>query len=159
MRLRTVQACCLCGAAKNEGSLQRLHRGCTTAAPPGASAQPFDCPCIPVQKRRDIQSLGIKGPLNRIQGQSCTNDCVCASGRGKKGACNTGTTLEPTDSLDTERRGRRIKQQFILAAFAAQDASLHSGAMGHCLMWVDAAVRLLAMKEVLDQLLNLGDAR
>ena len=43
-------------------------------------------------------------------------------------------------------------------ALASQDGGLHGGAVGHGLVGVDALVRLLAVEEVLDQLLHLGDA-
>merc|ERR1719401_2287495 len=64
-----------------------------------------------------------------------------------------------THRLDAQRQRGHIEQQEILAALAAEDASLHSGAIGHRLIGVDAAVRLLAVEEVLHELLHLWDAR
>mmetsp|Transcript_109647 Transcript_109647/g.340299 ORF Transcript_109647/g.340299 Transcript_109647/m.340299 type:complete len:677 (+) Transcript_109647:253-2283(+) len=66
---------------------------------------------------------------------------------------------DSADRLDAERERRHIEQQQVLAALAAQDPRLHRGAVGDCLVRVDAAVRLLSVEEVLDQLLDLGDAR
>src|SRR3569833_1438640 len=42
---------------------------------------------------------------------------------------------------------------------SSQNASLHCCTIRHCLIGVDALVRLLAIKEVLQQLLDLGDTR
>merc|ERR1719401_2981337 len=64
-----------------------------------------------------------------------------------------------THGLDAQRQRGHVQQQEVLAAPAAEDASLHSGAIGHRLIGVDAAVRLLAVEEVLDELLHLWDAR
>mmetsp|Transcript_48717 Transcript_48717/g.91272 ORF Transcript_48717/g.91272 Transcript_48717/m.91272 type:complete len:527 (-) Transcript_48717:171-1751(-) len=61
-------------------------------------------------------------------------------------------------SLNAQGQRRHIQQQQVLASFAAQDAGLHSSSVSHGLVRVDASVWLLAVEEVLDQLLHLGDA-
>merc|ERR1719401_71305 len=64
-----------------------------------------------------------------------------------------------THRLDAQRQRGHVEQQEVLATLAAEDSSLHSGAIGHRLIGVDAAVWLLAVEEVLDELLHLWDAR
>mmetsp|Transcript_29210 Transcript_29210/g.95276 ORF Transcript_29210/g.95276 Transcript_29210/m.95276 type:complete len:562 (-) Transcript_29210:25-1710(-) len=64
--------------------------------------------------------------------------------------------------LDAQRQRRHVHQQQRrrgAAAHARQDGRLHRRAVGHRLVRVDAAVGLLAVEEVLDELLHLGDAR
>mmetsp|Transcript_44072 Transcript_44072/g.93780 ORF Transcript_44072/g.93780 Transcript_44072/m.93780 type:complete len:193 (+) Transcript_44072:665-1243(+) len=63
-----------------------------------------------------------------------------------------------TDRLDTEGQGSHIQQQKVRAALAAQDSGLNSGAVGNSLIWVDTTAGLLAIEEILDQLLHLGNA-
>merc|ERR1719506_803082 len=64
-------------------------------------------------------------------------------------------------SLNAEGQGCHVEQQNVtrlVATFATEDAALHCSAVRHGLVRVDAAVRLLAVEEVLEQLLLLGDA-
>merc|ERR1719401_1167965 len=63
-----------------------------------------------------------------------------------------------THRLDAQRQRGHVEQQDVLAALATEDASLHRSAVGHRLIGIDAAVRLLAVEEVLDELLHLRDA-
>merc|ERR1719460_1515070 len=63
-------------------------------------------------------------------------------------------------SLNAEGQGCHVEQQNVLhivATFATEDAALHCSAVRHGLVRVDAAVRFLAVEEVLEQLLHLGD--
>merc|ERR1719157_345961 len=64
--------------------------------------------------------------------------------------------------LNAQRQRGHVEQQQILrllAALARENAALHRRAEGHSLVGVDALVGLLAVEKVLEQLLNLGDAR
>merc|ERR1719401_1591598 len=63
-----------------------------------------------------------------------------------------------THGLDAQRQRGHIEKEKVLAALAAEDASLHSGAIGHRLIGVDAAVRLLAVEKVLEELLHLRNS-
>src|SRR5207253_2762654 len=63
-------------------------------------------------------------------------------------------------SLDTERQRSDVDQDEVvqsLALLASQNGSLHSGTVSDGLIGVDALVQLLAVEEVGQQLLDLGD--
>mmetsp|Transcript_65145 Transcript_65145/g.169278 ORF Transcript_65145/g.169278 Transcript_65145/m.169278 type:complete len:661 (-) Transcript_65145:54-2036(-) len=62
-----------------------------------------------------------------------------------------------SNGLDTERERSHVEQEQVLPALPAQDACLHGGSIRHGLVRVDATVRLLAVEEVLDELLHLRD--
>mmetsp|Transcript_36703 Transcript_36703/g.86051 ORF Transcript_36703/g.86051 Transcript_36703/m.86051 type:complete len:351 (-) Transcript_36703:174-1226(-) len=62
-----------------------------------------------------------------------------------------------THGLNAQSQWCHIQEQKILAAFTAENASLHGCAVSNCLVGVDATVWLLAIEEVLDELLHLGD--
>merc|ERR550519_382906 len=67
---------------------------------------------------------------------------------------------DATSSLNSKRKRSNIQQQEIrdgLAGIAGQDRSLHGSTIGNCLIRVDGLVQLLAVKEVLQKLLHLGD--
>mmetsp|Transcript_24641 Transcript_24641/g.67689 ORF Transcript_24641/g.67689 Transcript_24641/m.67689 type:complete len:112 (-) Transcript_24641:138-473(-) len=61
--------------------------------------------------------------------------------------------------LDAERQRSHIQEQQVLATLAAEDACLHGCSIRHSLIGIDATVRLLAIEEVLDELLDLRNAR
>mmetsp|Transcript_36198 Transcript_36198/g.90333 ORF Transcript_36198/g.90333 Transcript_36198/m.90333 type:complete len:201 (+) Transcript_36198:676-1278(+) len=64
--------------------------------------------------------------------------------------------------LDAQGERGHVEEQQVLglvAALAREDTALHRRAKGHRLVGVDALVGLLAVEEVLEQLLHLGDAR
>jgi len=68
----------------------------------------------------------------------------------------------PAGGLQAHRQRRHVQQQQILdlrGSLAGEDRSLHRGAKGHGLVWVDRPVRLLAVEELLDHGLHLRDAR
>ncbi|TVU19701.1 hypothetical protein EJB05_35868, partial [Eragrostis curvula] len=65
-----------------------------------------------------------------------------------------------TGGLQTQGQRRDVEQQQVLhflVALAAEDGGLDSGAVRHGLVGVDALAELLAVEEVLEQLLHLGD--
>merc|ERR1719201_1582057 len=62
-----------------------------------------------------------------------------------------------TDCLDSKRQWRDIKKQQILTSLATQDASLDCCSIGNSLIRIDASVWLLAIEEVLDELLDFRD--
>lgn len=67
---------------------------------------------------------------------------------------------DSTNRLDTERQRVHVNQKNVLQALvgaARQNAALNSRAVRDGLVRVDALVRLLAVEEALDELLNLGD--
>ena len=62
--------------------------------------------------------------------------------------------------LDTQGQRRHVQQQQVrhgLGGVAGEDGGLHRGAVRHGLVRVDGLVQLLAVEEVLQQLLDLGD--
>ncbi|KAF4521370.1 hypothetical protein B566_EDAN006959 [Ephemera danica] len=64
-------------------------------------------------------------------------------------------------SLDAERERCHVHQQHVLdltAFVTAQDGCLHCSTVGHGLVRVDGEVQRLAVEEVLQELLDLGDA-
>eukprot|EP00850_Spirogloea_muscicola_P008182 SM000043S15810 [mRNA] locus=s43:262059:264126:- [translate_table: standard] len=64
--------------------------------------------------------------------------------------------------LQAQTERRHVEQQQILdllVAFARQDGGLHCRPVGNGLVWVDALAQLLAVEGVLQELLDLGDAR
>mmetsp|Transcript_8364 Transcript_8364/g.13279 ORF Transcript_8364/g.13279 Transcript_8364/m.13279 type:complete len:629 (+) Transcript_8364:30-1916(+) len=64
------------------------------------------------------------------------------------------------DSLDTERERGHVEEEEVRclsATLAREDTALHRRAVGHSLVRVDALVRLLAVEEILEQLLHLRD--
>merc|ERR1719231_2101042 len=66
------------------------------------------------------------------------------------------------DRLDAERERRHVEQKEVLGlvtALAREDAALHRRAVRDGLVGVDALVGLLAVEEVLEEHLDLGDAR
>merc|ERR1719452_874 len=65
-----------------------------------------------------------------------------------------------SSGLNTQRQRSHIKKQEVrhgLGGVSSEDGGLHSGAIGHSLVRVDGLVQLLAVEEVLEQLLDLGD--
>merc|ERR1719357_300046 len=65
-----------------------------------------------------------------------------------------------TSSLNSKREGRNIEEKKVrngLRGVASQDGSLDGGTVGHGLVRVDRLVQILAVEEVLQQLLHLGD--
>ncbi len=70
------------------------------------------------------------------------------------------THHDTTSGLQTHGEGGHVQQQLVLhllAALTAEDSCLHSGAICNRLVRVDALAQLLAVEEVLQQLLYLGD--
>ena len=64
-------------------------------------------------------------------------------------------------SLDTQGQRSNIQEQQVrhsLGGVSSEDGGLHSGSIGHSLVRVDALVQLLAIEEVLQQLLDLRDS-
>ena len=60
--------------------------------------------------------------------------------------------------LDTKGKGRDIDEDKTLSAFfPTEDTTLDSGTIGNCLIGINAFRRLLATKELLEELLNLRD--
>ena len=62
--------------------------------------------------------------------------------------------------LNAEGEGRHVEQQQVgdgLGGVAGEDGGLDSGTVGHSLVRVDGLVQLLAVEEVLQQLLDLGN--
>ena len=79
---------------------------------------------------------------------------------GHKGVARNEVGHDAADGLDTERQGRDVEQNHLVGSVLARDhTTLHGGSVRHGLVGVDAAVRLLAVEKVLEQLLHLGDAR
>ncbi|KAI8422733.1 hypothetical protein MSG28_006492 [Choristoneura fumiferana] len=69
---------------------------------------------------------------------------------------------DSTSRLDAERQRRHVQQQqvlYLLGLVPVEDGGLHGGAVRDGLVRVDGLVELLAVEEVLQQLLHLGDAR
>mmetsp|Transcript_25358 Transcript_25358/g.59170 ORF Transcript_25358/g.59170 Transcript_25358/m.59170 type:complete len:622 (+) Transcript_25358:339-2204(+) len=69
---------------------------------------------------------------------------------------------DAADRLNAERERRHVEQQNVLcllATLSREDAALHRRAVRDRLVGVDALVGLLAVEEVLEQLLHLRDAR
>merc|ERR1719253_1604707 len=66
---------------------------------------------------------------------------------------------DASHGLDAERQRGHIEEQEVLTALAAEDAGLDSRTVGDGLVRVDAAVGLLSVEEVLDELLHLRDTR
>merc|ERR1711957_1118221 len=67
---------------------------------------------------------------------------------------------DTTSSFQTHRQWCHIQQQEVLdlrRTFSSQDCSLHSSSICHSLIRIDRSVWLLAIEELLDQLLDLGD--
>mmetsp|Transcript_14351 Transcript_14351/g.28331 ORF Transcript_14351/g.28331 Transcript_14351/m.28331 type:complete len:716 (+) Transcript_14351:183-2330(+) len=67
---------------------------------------------------------------------------------------------DTASSLDTEREGGHVEEEEVLGLLrvdTGEDGSLHGGAVGHGLVGVDRLVELLAVEEVLEELLHLGD--
>merc|ERR1719474_1152841 len=65
-----------------------------------------------------------------------------------------------TSSLNSKREGSDIEEKKVrnsLRGVAGQDGSLDGGTVGHGLVRVDRLVQVLAVEEVLQQLLHLGD--
>mmetsp|Transcript_24119 Transcript_24119/g.50071 ORF Transcript_24119/g.50071 Transcript_24119/m.50071 type:complete len:221 (-) Transcript_24119:245-907(-) len=62
-----------------------------------------------------------------------------------------------SNGLNAQSQGGHVQQQQILSALAAQDSGLHGRTIGDSFIRVDAAVGLLTVEEILDQLLHLGD--
>ncbi|GJN31061.1 hypothetical protein PR202_gb19415 [Eleusine coracana subsp. coracana] len=63
-------------------------------------------------------------------------------------------------SLQPQRQRRDVEQKqvlHLLVALAAEDGGLHGGAVRHGLVRVDALAELLAVEEVLEELLHFGD--
>ena len=74
----------------------------------------------------------------------------------------TGDQLgeDTAGSLNTKSESGNIDKNNILSAFfSREDTTLDGGTIGNCLIGVDALGRLLATKELLEELLNLGDTR
>ena len=74
----------------------------------------------------------------------------------------TGDQLseDTAGSLNTKRKRGNIDKNNILGAFfSSEDTTLNGGTIGNCLIGVDTLRRLLATKELLEELLNLGDTR
>merc|ERR1711937_725338 len=66
---------------------------------------------------------------------------------------------DATDGLDTEGEGVDVEEHKVARLLLArEDTALDSGAVGDGLVRVDAAAGLLAVKVLLDKLLDLGDA-
>merc|ERR1719506_1670076 len=65
---------------------------------------------------------------------------------------------DAANGLDPERQRGHVEEKKVGAALTGQDAGLDRSAVGHGLVRVDAAVRFLAVEEVLDQRLHLRDA-
>merc|ERR1719429_257599 len=66
-----------------------------------------------------------------------------------------------SSSLDTQGQRSNIQEQQVrhsLGGVSSEDGGLDSGSIGHSLVRVDALVQLLAIEEVLQQLLDLGDS-
>merc|ERR1719434_221894 len=64
-------------------------------------------------------------------------------------------------SLNTQRQRSNIQEQQVrygLGGVSSEDGGLDSSSIGHSLVRVDALVQLLAIEEVLQQLLDLGDS-
>ena len=62
--------------------------------------------------------------------------------------------------LNTQGQGGDIQEQEVrhgLVGVTGEDGGLNSGAIGHSLVRVDGLVELLAVEEVLEKLLDLGD--
>mmetsp|Transcript_12794 Transcript_12794/g.36606 ORF Transcript_12794/g.36606 Transcript_12794/m.36606 type:complete len:609 (-) Transcript_12794:160-1986(-) len=69
---------------------------------------------------------------------------------------------DPADGLNSERQGADVQQEDVLdlvAAVTSEDAALDCGTVGDGLIRVDTLVGLLAVEEVLDELLHLGNTR
>lgn len=67
---------------------------------------------------------------------------------------------DTASSLQTQGQGGDIEQQQVLdllVALTAEDSGLDGGTIGDSLVGVDALAQLLAVEEVLEQLLDLGD--
>merc|ERR1712060_5120 len=68
---------------------------------------------------------------------------------------------DAANGLNAERKRGDVEKQQVLRLFPAlarKDTTLDSSSVRHGLVGVDALVRLLAVEEILDQLLHLGDA-
>merc|ERR1719160_679729 len=63
------------------------------------------------------------------------------------------------DRLDTERKRRDVQEQEVRATLTGKDTRLHGRTVRDGLVRVDAAVRLLAVEEVLHQRRDVRDAR
>lgn len=67
---------------------------------------------------------------------------------------------DSSGSLDTEGEGGHIEKQEVLdllASLSGENGGLHGSSVGDGLIGVDGLVELLAVEEVLQELLNLGD--
>ena len=63
-------------------------------------------------------------------------------------------------SLNTKGKSGNIDEDNILSPFfPREDTTLDGGTIGNCLIRVDTLRRLLATKELLEKLLDLGDTR
>ena len=79
---------------------------------------------------------------------------------GNDGVARDELGHHAADGLNAERERVDVEQDDLAAhILARQHARLHGGTVGHRLVGVDAARWLLAVEELLDQLLHLGNAR
>ena len=80
-------------------------------------------------------------------------------GRDDCASLNDGSH-DTSNSLDTERQWRNIDEKNVLSllgGLSAKNTTLDGSTVGNGLVWVDASVRLFAVEEVLNELLDLGD--
>merc|ERR1712107_727558 len=111
-----------------------------------------------------LELLGVvHHPLNLFLGQTTLvvgdGDLVLLGGDGGVPLDERGH--HTSSSLDTQRQRSNIQEQQVrhsLGGVSSEDGGLHSGSIGHSLVRVDALVQLLAIEEVLQQLLDLGDS-
>ena len=88
----------------------------------------------------------------RRSGSSCKDGGVALDERGH----------DTSRSLESEREGRDIEEekvvQLLRGASRSEDGSPHGGTVCDSLVGVDVLARFFAVEEVLEKLLDLGDA-
>ena len=102
--------------------------------------------------------------LEHGNGDSSLLVLVCGEGLTLLGG-DDGTALDDrghdtSDGLDTESKWGNINEKNVLSlliSLSTENTTLNGGTVGNGLVWVDASVGLLAVEEVLNELLDLGD--
>ena len=90
------------------------------------------------QRRKNDAHLGFAGGDNSVTGDQLSEDTA--------------------GSLNTKGKSGDIDKDNILGAFfPRENTTLDGSTVGNCLIGVDTLRRLLATKELLEELLNLGD--